>query len=648
MATNRENRSKLVKMRVCNLGCIGPKGIEISLDDIVCLVGPNNTGKTTVLRAYEAAVGNQQLSEHEFNLGANGAPVVVELWVHIPEGAENIDKKWKEKVDGLLLVRSKWEWPTPKTTPLRTTWDPEAGDYAKDGKAAGLDEVFSSRLPKPFRIGSLEDPEEEHKRLLALVLEPIKNQLLDLMKDDTSPIRAKVQALQEEAEKPVAQFRKDIEKVESRVNRSYRRVFSSAEIKLNVSLGDIGFDPAKALAHASRIDIMEPHGTTGWDCQGTGSQRALFWSMLEVRSELNRIADARKQKEKADKDLEKKLAKLRSDLPAKKTQATIDKYKTQIAELESTLANTEPNETETTAETFLPGYMLLIDEPETALHPSAVRAAKRHLYSLASASGWQVMLSTHHPAFVDPLEDHTTIVRLHRPEAKAPPNIYRADEVQFSDHERENLKALFAFDLSVAEMFFGARIVIIEGDTEFGAFTLAMDADPDAFPIDTRPLLVRARGKWTIPILIRMLAHSRVDFAVLHDIDAPRSRSGAKRNSAFSANHRIVEAVKTTRDKGVRVTHRLSCPEFERQHGMVLPSKDKPFEAWRKVQADKSVMTSVRGVLDGLAQTTPHADPDPQDGEHFEVQIKAWAETNAKEDPAFKFDANDENKEATE
>ena len=71
-------------------------------------------------------------------------------------------------------------------------------------------------------------------------------------------------------------------------------------------------------------------------------------------------------------------------------------------------------------ELVLPGYMLLIDEPEIALHPNAVRAARKHLYELAEEDGWQVMLSTHSPAFIDPLSDHTTIVRLSRTDGKTP------------------------------------------------------------------------------------------------------------------------------------------------------------------------------------------------------------------------------------
>lgn len=438
------NRSKLVKMRIVNFGCIGANGVTVALDNIVCLVGANNCGKTTVLRAYEAAVTMAELKPEETNDSAAGNPATVELWVHIPDGAENVDAKWKENNDGLLLVRSKWEWPATGGKPTRSTWDPQENQYSENGNASGLDEVFNSRLPKPFRIGSLQDPEEEHKKLLGLVLEPIKDRLVNLMKDETSALRAKVKALHEEAERPVADFQTDLNKVQERVNTSYRRVFNMAEVRLSVSLGELKIDPADALFKSSRVDIIESHGQTAWHRQGTGSQRALFWSMLEVRSELNRIADERKLLEKSTKEKVKKLKELTAKRAGLKRAETIQKCDEDIKRLEEELAELNPNDkSEGTIPVtpFLPGYMLLIDEPETALHPSAVRAAKEHLYSLADESGWQVMLSTHHPAFVDPLKDHTTIVRLHRPDSNLEPNIYRSDSVEFSGDDKENLKA---------------------------------------------------------------------------------------------------------------------------------------------------------------------------------------------------------------
>jgi putative ATP-dependent endonuclease of the OLD family len=635
------NRSRLVRMSVANIGCVGPQGIQIALDDIVCLVGVNNCGKSTVLRAYEAAANSTPLLTDEIHSQANGAPATVELWVHIPEGAENIPAKWKESEGGFLLVRSKWEWPKADVKPTRTTWDPEEKKYADDGKAAGLDTVFNSRLPKPFRIGSLENPTEEHAKLLDLILGPIKQKLAELIGDKTSGLFASIEDVRKEAEKPVSAFRADVDRVQGRVNQSYKRVFSAAEVQINVALGDLRIDPMKALLQASRVDIVEGHGPTPWHRQGTGSQRTLFWSMLEVRSELRRIEEERRRRISDRAATEQKLREAEAKLVTLKQEAARERTRNDIAALNEKLRAMPPAGGEpdgTTAGPFLPGHMLLIDEPETALHPSAVRAAKDYLYALAADPGWQVMLSTHHPAFVDPLARHTTIVRLHRPDARTSPNVYRADDVFFTGEDEQNLKALLAFDQSVAEMFFSSRVVIIEGDTEFAAFTVVMDEDLAAFPVEGRPLLLRARGKWTIPPLVRILAHFKVNFAVLHDIDAPRIKGGSRRSGAFTANKDISDAVRDARTK-VHVIHRNSLPEFERHHGIHLTTKDKPFETWKAVRKDPAIRKTVREVLDALC-AVPDADSakHPDDGEHFESRVRVWAAKHAPTEPEFAFD----------
>mgnify|MGYP000501207253 CR=1 FL=1 len=41
----------------------------------------------------------------------------------------------------------------------------------------GADNVFKSRLPKPVRIGSLDDVDEAHKSFMTIILEPLINQL---------------------------------------------------------------------------------------------------------------------------------------------------------------------------------------------------------------------------------------------------------------------------------------------------------------------------------------------------------------------------------------------------------------------------------------------------------------------------------------
>jgi len=629
--------SKLVRMRIANFGCIGPEGIEVLLDNIVCLVGPNNAGKSTVLRAYEAAVTSADLKPDLVHASNEAHPPSVELWVHIPAGTENIDEKWKEPEGELLVVRSKWEWPASGGKPRRWTWDPERREYAEDGRAAGLDTVFNSRLPKPFRIGALEDPAKEHAKLLELVLEPVSSRLKSLMLDEDSEIRAQVKALQAAAERPVDEFREQLLQVQQQVNASYASVFSTAQVRLDVALGDLAIDPASALVKSSAISIIEPHGQTRWSQQGTGSQRALFWSMLEVRSELNRLSDLRRQTEKSIKDKDKDLRKFTEKLPTLKKEDARLKCEADIRKTEEELRvlrapaeggqNPQPD-------AFLPGYMLLIEEPETALHPSAVRAAKNHLYSLAAGSGWQVMLTTHHPVFVDPLEDHTTIVRLDRPEAHQPPHVYRADEMRFTEPDRENLKSLLAFDTGVAEMFFGPKVVIVEGDTECAAFAAVMEQVPDQFPAADRPLILRARGKAMIPILIRMLTHFKVDFTVLHDVDAPRTVGGARVNGMHTFNSTICAAVAEAQAAGLRVNHSCSCPDFELHHSIETSGKDKPFEAWRAVRTDEPIRTSV-GTVFGQLLARNGNEPATQ---CFKIRIREWARVNAPTDPAYTFE----------
>ena len=620
-------RSHLVRMCVKNIGCIGNDGLTIELDDIVCLVGANNAGKTTVLRAYELAVKQAELKLEDFNRNSNGNPASVELWVHIPQAAANVDEKWKEEADGLLLVRSKWEWPINGGKPTRTTWDPEAQEYAEDGKAAGLDTVFNSRLPQPFRIGSLDDPQEEHKKLLTLVLEPVTRRYKALMEDKESALSKKISELQVEAEKPVADFKDQLEQIQSQVNSSYQQIFNSAEIRLTVSLGDIGFDPQKSLSSGSRVDIAEKDGQARWDQQGTGSQRALFWSMLQVRSELNRLSDIQKGIEKDKVELAKLEAKANKK-PADEKKIQGLKEKLQKAE--------EGNASE--EDSFLPGYMLLIDEPETALHPSAVRAAKEHLYALAAESGWQVMLSTHHPAFIDPLKDHTTIVRLHRMEAHLPPNVYRSEKIEFDGEEVENLKALMLFDSNVAEMFFGGHVVIVEGDTEFAAFHEGMRLKEANYPIDQRPLIVRARGKATITILVKMLTHFKINFSVLHDIDSPKTKNGEKVNSAYSINKNIANLITEARAVGISVIYRCSCPNFEQHHAMSLPKKDKPFESWKSVRDNETVCTSVLNMLQALLTNQNFVELPLEDGTNYEKQLKSWVSEKGINDKSYSFD----------
>lgn len=49
-------KPKLTKLIIRNYRCIGSTPVQIDLNDIVVLVGANNVGKSSILKAYELAM----------------------------------------------------------------------------------------------------------------------------------------------------------------------------------------------------------------------------------------------------------------------------------------------------------------------------------------------------------------------------------------------------------------------------------------------------------------------------------------------------------------------------------------------------------------------------------------------------------------
>jgi predicted ATP-dependent endonuclease of OLD family len=631
------NKSKLVKMEIYNLGCIGPEGLTVDLDDMLCLVGPNNTGKSTVLRAYELAVGNQSLKEDDKckRSSEKDNPTVI-LYIHIPEKMANIAKKWKSKENGYLLVRSKWEWDLYGKV-NRQTYDPVIEDYSPE-KAAGLDQVFSSRLPIPFRIGALEDPEEEHNKLLKLILQPISERLREELEDESSNLSKAISDVSKLAGISIAMEKTKLSRLKDDINRSHNEVFPNLEIDFNIDIGSIEINPIRLLIANSSLKFYEWSSEINWNKQGTGSQRALFWAMMQVRSELKSLDDRKRSDQTQIEEKKKTIKKLRRERKRAIQLKTKLKKFNEIKQLAEEIANIVSKKTGE-PEFRLPGYMLLIDEPEVALHPNAIRAASGYLYNLSKDDSWQVMLSTHSPAFINPLEDHTTIVRLDRKQENPTPKTFRSDSIDFEEDERERLKLLNRFDLNLSEMFFGGYPIVVEGDTEFASFEYIMNSnpDPEIYKINDRPIIIRARGKHTIILIIKILSHFKVDFSVLHDADFPYRRDG-KGNSAWSSNKDIFDAIAEVRKKNINVIHRVSIPYFELEHtqpivkgGSIVDadSKDKPWNMINEIKDNSKSRDSVKKILDVLMNPNSDFNPYGEDIlKSLKAKLKAWAEIN--------------------
>lgn len=631
-------RSKLLRMKVRNVGCIGNEGVTIELDDIVCLVGKNNSGKSTILRAYELAkgdVGFQQSDRCQF--APADEPSEIEMEVHIPEGVSNLAAKWKQQIGDLLVVKNRWQWRLPDLQLVRQTWLPTggpdgAGCWAEEEKGGGADNVFSARLPKPLRISSLQGASAAEQNLLTLVLQPFVSRLEREQADKDSKLGKALAGLMADIEAMSKEHIDHFNRIATKVGTGFKGVFPNLGVEIDVKSAPLNHKIKSMIEGASALKVRDGSLLTSLEQQGAGAQRALFWAMLQVHNELSLEKDVREEhKKKLKKDIEseekKKKAKGASPEEVEACGAKINEL---TSKLENHIAGAPiPQDANDPA---LPGYLLLIDEPENALHPLAARAAQRHLYQLAQSADWQVMMTTHSPYFINPFEDHTTVVRLDRGAGeKSPitPKTYRSDLVTFEGDDKKRLQALQHIDPSLSEIFFGSYPILVEGDTEHAAFMAAIIEK--RHELMDQVTVVRARGKAILVPLISIMRHFKIDFGILHDLDAPRKRNGDK-NGMWTINSKIRAGVEMARGAGLNVRHRVSVPDFERLLAGDAEDKDKPLIAYQRVTEEEDLSETIQSLLTAL-MSSDDIDPFPglaEDGVEYEGVIRAhvqrWAE----------------------
>src|ERR1035437_10268978 len=110
-------RPRLVKIIIKNFRSIGAVPVSIDLDDIVVLVGPNNAGKSSVLKAYEVimqASKEGQLTIEDFPSGVVDPKALPEIELHTVVYDNGPGPEWVQQTStGEKLVRELWQWPGP-------------------------------------------------------------------------------------------------------------------------------------------------------------------------------------------------------------------------------------------------------------------------------------------------------------------------------------------------------------------------------------------------------------------------------------------------------------------------------------------------------------------------------------------------------
>lgn len=228
---------------------------------------------------------------------------------------------------------------------------------------------------------------------------------------------------------------------------------------------------------------------------------------------------------------------------------------------------------------------VLIEEPEMYLHPQAQRYFYRLLRDMAKAGEAQVVYSTHSPVFADPVEfEAIRLVRREPGRSTAVSQVTSAADLSYLSSRRDALKILTNFDTTRSEALFAARALLVEGPADqVAARHVAEAAGVD---VDAENLAIVACGaKSSITFFARFLRALGVPVTVLHDEDVyPESGPAATKIAADNeAARRINADVAAAAGDPSRVF--VVAPSLEEAVGVGRNADDKPRRVLEKLRA---------------------------------------------------------------
>lgn len=537
-------RPRLSKLVIKNFRTIDNIPVEIYLDDIVVLVGANNVGKSSILRAYEVAMSTGSkggyLTIDDFPNNIVDGENLPEIEVHTIISENKPGEQWIEMLpSGEMLIREKWTWNSPGVEPKRRGFDVKEQKWV-DKVPWGAPNVANAYRPKVHRIDAFSAPDVQEAEITGLLQAIIKEKFKNIISPNNTSGKTDYEVLLEQIKgfqkKVTESIDLETENIEKSINEYLAGVFQNYVISLDAkpeSNIEKTYTPFKETPDL----YMGPRGgfMSRISAQGSGARRTLMWTALKYIAE------------KGDRD-------------------------------------GRP-------------HVLLLDEPELCLHPSAIRDAQKTLYDLPKIGNWQVMVTTHSPIFIDLSRDNTTIIRVSKDEGDKVKStvLFRPEKAKLSEDDKENLKLLNVCDPYVHEFFFGGRIVVVEGDTEYTAFSQLKLFYPEEYA-DVH--IIRARGKAIIPSIVKILNQFTANYGVLHDADTKLTSKG-KGNPAWTINTKILEAVNNSSDSSKTIL--IACKtNFESALMDVDVKSDKPYYTWDKMKNDQEFKLKVKQLLDSL------------------------------------------------
>jgi energy-coupling factor transporter ATP-binding protein EcfA2 len=574
---------KLIRLTIENLRAI--ELMEIDMGDFTSFIGPNNTGKSSVLRALEILLNQDKPEPTEWRKDCKAEPIrIIGIFEDIQDWERDTPGVSGLINDGRITLRAtaicegenaslsydayirptiiegwaeKWSALSPDIKSIaqgigidgqgwRTSANkervreaviqqrPETVEYGEPvwtSENISIDAALKQAVPQVVFVHAVKDASDDAKPTARTSFGLLLKRIVLPAIQKSDEYQALIIAVQALSDKMRATGEDQLETVTRLADVLSQRMSAIIETRVVFKLDTPDTD--KFVGANTGINLDD--GTeTPIHLQGHGAQRALIFAMIEV------------------------------------------------------LANQDA----TIQDEFRRSTILLFEEPEIYLHPHLMRRLKDSLTDISARPDWQVLITTHSPFFVNVAEDPMSLVILNRADPtrriiKKQLSIDPFAEDGGARDDRTALRAALDFHPTVAEAFFAQRIVLVEGDTELSVFRhtygLHRLFEIDQLNYDTTTI-VSCGGKWTIPAVARILRAFEIPFRIIHDLDKKGRDEEQLQQAApidpYRANARIRDAAGSAEIHVVDDTfEHVLWPEE-----MKGKSSDKPFRAWQRVK----------------------------------------------------------------
>ncbi|MWC27170.1 ATP-dependent nuclease [Paenibacillus sp. MMS18-CY102] len=459
---------KLSKLTIRNFK--GIKELEVNLENISIIIGPNNCSKSTVLQAIKQfGSKDKRLDNSNYYKYNTDNPVSFHATftdITQEEAALRGIRASMHEETGTYIVRAIYRFGVDVARSSKKTGDPihDLGDEGWDGRLGGgnNNSLFLNAFPDVLYIPAVKDANDEVKNssdnvkmLSTLYKEIIQNiSEYDEALEKTRELQRKINTHENEQ---INFFQQEVQ--------SFLNEVTSASVNFQVN-----FKPLDDFISSSINAIFNYNGIeTDINLQGSGVQRTFIVSMLKGYK----------------------------------------KYNSRFNEEE--IAARRP-------------IILAIEEPELYLHPHIARVFKDTLYQLADDPLFQVIATSHSSNFIDLSKPNRTLIRFAlNAEQDVYPHQVSSDVYGLPTEEQERFQALLKFNPHINEVFFAKRAILVEGDTEVVAFKHVGEMLVQAGLLTAenyhRTTVVNCAGKPTMYVILNVLNNFGIPYTVVHDCD---------------------------------------------------------------------------------------------------------------------------------